>query len=147
MARVRDWPSTAQEATPLFIDAQLVGRTIWVLCLPKEVLNWYPGCKSGWCKGEVIQHYSPAEAQQIKMDLGLHWDFNVRFESEAPLHQIIMYLGMLGEVPMQNMHAGRTGGDGKWQAFLWLDLNYYDPYEYRIPGVDPWSVPDVEVEP
>ena len=107
----------AQEAPPPAIDAQLVGRTMWVFCPEPEDatdLTTYPG---GWWDGKITEYYTPEEAPQTATDLGLQDpDFNVQFH---------FYDGV-----------------DEWQLYLRLDLDKYDPWvdEPSEPAEWAWSL-------
>ena len=54
-----------QEPPPPAIDAQLVGRTMWVFCPEPEDatdLTTYPG---GWWDGKITEYYTPEERNAV----------------------------------------------------------------------------------
>jgi len=95
----------AQEAPPPAIDAQLVGRIVWVLCT-EEQLPARPEHYSGawWLGGKITKYRTPEEAQQTVMEDHDLQDahFNVEWTYSDDM--------------------------ADWAMSSWLDLDKYDPY-------------------
>jgi hypothetical protein len=112
----------AQEAPPPAIDAQLVGRTVWVLCTREEELPARPEHYSGdwWLGGKITKYYTPEEAQQTAMEDDLQdAHFNVEWEYSDDM--------------------------ADWAMSSWLDLDKYDPYvdPEREPAAGAWYLEEV----
>ena len=111
----------AQEAPPPAIDAQLVGRTVWVLCT-EEKLPARPEHYSGdwWLGGKITKYCTPDEAQQTAMDYDLQdAHFNVEWKYSDDM--------------------------ADWAMSSWLDLDKYDPYvdPEREPAAGAWYLEEV----